>query len=267
MSRWQQVVMNLGDQLFGWTLTFARDFTLLTLAAFTIIVLIGVRAIFADQKALSRLIADEQRLKQLHTDASSTNDDRLQQRCRSLRRLLAGQRARCELGPALIGVLPALMVMTWGARHLEYDRLLPDDGFVFSAIFPTSFVSQHVHVVPQAGLEAETGWIQIVRPMNSAEACGYADWKLVARRPGAMTITARHSYGNMTHPFSVGAPNYERPELRHGDEIDTTVRLQLYRPFGVVPPVRWLGLQPWAVAFLILVASGYLTTRCLLRMN
>ena len=68
----------------------------------------------------------------------------------------------------------------------------------------------------------------------------------------------------MTHIILVDGGRYTRPVQHHGDDCETELRMSEYRPFGIVPPIRWLGIHGWLVAYVVLVVAMFVLFRWLL---
>jgi hypothetical protein len=260
------LLTHLGDRLLGWLLWLPRDVTLLLLAVLLMALLLGLRLLLADCEALRLLVADERRVKMLRGEARAAGDRSALARHRGVRRMLATRRARLELLSALAGLLPAMLVLHWGARRLEFLPLQADAEFALEARLPASSIGQHVHLVPQSGVSAEPAWIRFVVAATADEPLGAANWRLRATEPGDFTLMLRHREGSIAIPLEVGTRCYAPPVISHGGDITTEVRLTAYRPLGIVPPVEWLGLPAWIVGLLLVCVPGYFAARRLLRM-
>lgn len=265
MSTWQSLAIRIGDQLLGWTLSLPRDLTLLVIACLTVVVLLAIRFFTADRAALTQLSADERRLQELRQQAGEVGDAEALHRQRTVRRLLAARRVRLEWLPAVVGLLPTLLILSWGARRLEYLPLRSRQPFEFTATLPRSAIGGHAHIVPQPDWDAEDGWIRPVEPTPS-EARGIAVWKLRPSTRGESTIAVRHPDGSVEHPVDVGLSTYRPPIVEHGPDVSTQVLLTHYRPFGVVPGIAWLGLPAWSFGLLLLAVPMYLAVKRLLRL-
>lgn len=266
MSVLERLLTQLGNLLLDWTLLLPRDLTLLLLAVLLVALLLGIRLLLSDRDALRLLVADERRLGELQARARAAGDRAALARQRNVRRLLAARRARLEFVPALAGLLPALLVLHWGARRLDNLPLTANQPFGIEATFPASAVGRPAHLVPQESLMAEPAWIRTIAPAQGAEARGVTDWRVTATVPGAIALTLRHPDGSVQIPLEIGTRRYAPPSIGHEGDVITSVKLPRYRPLGIVPPVEWLGLPAWMVGLLLLTVPGYLAIRRLLRM-
>jgi len=264
MTALEWVLTPIGDGLFDLMLQLPHDVTLLVLAALLIAVVLGLRMLLADRNALRLLAADVRRLKALRRTASSAGDREALGRYRGIRRMLALRRARLEMLPALAGLLPAFVVMHWGARRLEFEPLRPGATVHIEVLLPTSAVGRHVHLVPQPELTVKPAWIRLVTPAGDDATRGHADWHLHASEAGSFALTLRHPHGSVTVPLEVGTGRYAEPVVAHGGDVITRVRLPPYRPLGIIPPLPWPGVPAWMVGLLLLTIPGYLAFRRLM---
>jgi hypothetical protein len=262
----ERLLTQAGDLLFEGMLWLPRDLTLLLLAALLIALLLGLRWLLADRDTLRLLAADEHRVRNLQAAARSAGDGAALCRHRRVRRLLAARRARLEMVPALAGLLPALFVLHWGARRLEFLPLRTGEPVVIEATFGASAIGRPAHLVPQESLSAEPAWIRMIEPADDFEARGTAEWRVSGGSSGKITLMLRHPGGSLPIPLELGTGRYERPMIRHEGDVITHVQLLRYRPLGVVPPLSWPGLPAWVIGLLLLTVPGYLATRRLLRM-
>jgi hypothetical protein len=265
MTSFDRLLTQFGNLLFDWTLLLPRDLTLLLLAVLLIALLLGLRRLLSDQEALRLLTADVRRLQDLRAEARAAGDRAALARHWNIRRLLAARRARLEMLPALAGLLPALLVLHWGARRLEHLPFNIGDPVEIEATFPASAVGRPAYLVPQESLTAKPAWIRTIEPAAGAEARGVADWQVTATAPGEFAITLRHPGGSAQVPLEMGNRRYAPSIIRHGGDVTTAVKLPRYRPLGMVPPIPRLGLPAWMVGLLLLTVPGYLAARRLLR--
>ena len=256
MTPLQRTLINAGDWLLGWALHLPRDLTLIVIAALTAGVLLGFRALLIDRNLLSRLEDDEQRLRELcHTAREQSNTVRLQQH-QTVRRHLAARRLRLEALPVLAGLVPALLIITWGRQRLDHFAIQPNEPFEFTATLPASQIGKLVHLVPQDGLTTADGWIKKIEPLpTEASPEGIAIWTLTATSRLSL-LTLRTERQTIEHPVFVGRPAPPDAHLNHDGDIATRLQLPQYRPLGVVPGIPLLGIPPWLLGLIILSGCG-----------
>jgi hypothetical protein len=201
MTSLEKLLTQTANLLLDWTLWLPRDLTLLLLAAMTVALLLGLRWLLADRDALRLLAADEQRLKELRAAAREAGNHAALQQHRRVRRLLAARRARLEILPALAGVIPALLVLHWGVRRLEFLPSRTGESVAIEAMFPASAVGRPAHLVPHSSVTVEPAWIRTIEPVDGLQAQGIAEWRVTATSPGSFTLTLRHPGGSESIPL------------------------------------------------------------------
>jgi len=265
MSDWQQILVEIGDTLLGWTLRLPRDLCLLIAALLFVVVLLVIRRLLGDSDALRQLSADKLRNRELTREAKVAGSREELQRLRGLRLRLSLQRLRLEFWPVLFGVVPALVILSWGSRRLEYLPLRVNEPFELQATFGVSAIGDPVHVVPDERLQCASTWIQIVEPSPRSVSHGVASWVLRSDSVGEATLQIRHRASTLVHAIEVGTPRYREPTIRHEVGARTHIVLNVYRPMGGVPGMNCLGLPAWLVGFLLLAIPLYFALRRMLR--
>jgi hypothetical protein len=255
-----------GDWLLGWTLSLPRDLTLLIVAVILAGVLLLLRSLVADCDLLRRLADDRVRLQQRLRDAKVRGEAQAVREVRRVRHLVAMRRLQAEAWPIALGILPALLVFTWGDRRLEWLPLQVNEPFEFCVTGSPAVTGEPVHLVPDETISPEASWIQAFGDVTSAaEPSAAACWRLWVSVPGRRVLQIRSPVGTVSHPVQVGGYRYEPPVLAHAAGLQSSVQLREYRPFGLLPAARWLRMPAWAAGLLLLTVPLWLAGRRALR--
>lgn len=245
---WQATCVRVGDALLGWLLDVPRDLSVVSLGVVLGLGLLAIRRATTNPGRLLQIAADERRLRELIRGAREAGDrDRLA-RCRHVRRLVAGQRARAESIAVLASVVVLLAIVPWGRQRLEYLPLRAGGPVSLLARLPASAVGEVAHVAPQPGMSADDGWVRIVESaVGTGAPHGAAQWRLRFEFAGTpYPVAVRFRSQSVAHRVLVDERHYETPIARHDGGLETEVRLTPYRPLGVLPE-RFLGLPGWAM--------------------
>jgi hypothetical protein len=270
------LVLRTMDALLGWMLLLPRDAALFALGLLTTAILVGVRPLLTNQGLLGRCRKDMARLKALLKAARRAADSEALRRHRAVRTAIGLKLLRSELKTLLAASVPIALVATWAFQRLAFVPPAGGKPVVVTARFPLSADGQFVHIVPQAGVRAESGWIeQLHAGEDTAGASSLATWTLTAEvRPQAYDLCFRYQDQTYHMPVRVGQPTYESPVVFLGagirvpatkvlsgrrsrsDGFGGVGRLQAdlaeTKLFGRVPGIPWLGIRPWLLAYLLI---------------
>jgi hypothetical protein len=264
---WTTACELLGDALLGWLLYLQRDLALLALAALTAGLLLLLRRCASDQQSLSRLQHDNRRLAQCIRDARRRGDRDALRRYRKTRFRVAHMRIAAEARLALISIVPLAGVVSWGAARLQYVPPHAGESLEFVVQTPASAAGELIHLVPNVDIKLKGGWIRELELVERAgRPRGRASWSVVPLRPRRpLRLTARLKFQTLEHPVLIGARWYAPPVLSHGGDLESLVRLEVYRPLGGLPGLA--GLAPWMVAYVALVVGLFYGVKRLLRLH
>jgi len=273
------------DPLLGWSLHLPRDVALLLVAIVTGLILTLVRIVTTNQDLLRRCKQDKARLKQLMREAKQRGDKEALARHRATLQQITMKTVRAEGKPLLVSLVPIALVATWAFSRIAYLPATDGDTVKLRVYTPLSSIGQWAHVVPQAGLKSENGWIQEVRedkpaggPGEAADhegppaANGVAEWVLIAQdRPDPYEIQIRLKGRTIKTHLAVDGVHYaDPPQRQYGDDPATEVvevALTEYKPFGAVPGCSAAMLPPWIVGYLIIVIPLAVVLKPLLRIH
>ncbi len=259
-DRWNQVCIDLGDALLGWSLALPRDLTLLVIVAVSVVLMLALRRLIAPLELLRAIADDEHRLRELISQAKQNGDVDARTRHRHVRALVAGARFRAELVPALASCLPLALLLTWAGTRLDSLPITAQTPFQLTARLPASSIGELVHLVPTDGVEVESGWIREVQIHNDeAGAQGTATWSLTvdaSAKPYTLVVSFRDEA--FVHPVLAGQGRYPQPRIDHGPHAQTDIALEKYHPLQFVPGVPWAAMPPWVVGYLGLAIPLFL---------
>lgn len=119
---------------------------------------------FSNQRLLGKCIADMDKLKLATAEAKKAGDkDRLAQ-LTNVSKLVNGKRAWASLKPALIPVLPVVVVVLWAMARLGYEPVRPGQLVDVYVDFEDEAAGNYVHIVAPDGLEVVGPTIVPVQP-------------------------------------------------------------------------------------------------------
>ncbi len=256
MTEWiRHAALAGGDLLFGWLLRLPSDLVLTLLALGSALLLVGVRRAMTNQELLRRCAADRKRLRQLLREARKRRDREAMARLRATRSRISLILFRAELMPLACLILPVAFLANWAWHRLEFHPPRPGEMIELRATFPAAAVGNLAHLVPQEQLSVASGWIQ---PVESAakgrNAPGLARWT-VSFQEGSTNapLVIRHGRRTLEWAWKFDRTIWETPVKEFADAaVRMEVRLHPVKLFGLVPGVRWLGLPPWLVGYLLL---------------
>jgi len=259
MSALHDLLLSAGDALLGWLLTLPRDVVLIAIALGSGAVLTGVRRFTTDQDLLRRCRADRRRLRQLLRKARRRGDREAVRRHRALRARVARKAARQEVRPLLAALVPIAFLATWAFQRVAYVPPAAGEPVRATLWFPVSAAGRLVHLVPEAGLTAEGGWVREIRVVPDAgRAYALARWTLRGEAPAAYDLRFRYRRRTYRVPLRIGGRFYAPPVrfFDDGEVVCAEVDLREARLFGVVPGIRAWGIQPWLVAYFLVAIPG-----------
>lgn len=258
MTEWiRHAALAGGDLLFGWLMRLPGDLVLTLLALGSALLLVAVRRAATNQELLRRCAADKKRLRQLLREARKRGDREAVARLRANRSRVSLKQFRAEMLPLACLILPVAFLANWAWHRLEFHPPRPGEMIELRATFPAAAVGDLAHLVPQEHLSAARGWIQ---PIESAtvgrNAPGVARWAVSFGESSANApLVVRHRQRTLEWAWKFDRTMWETPVKEFEDAaVRMEVRLRPVKLFGVVPGVRWLGLPPWLVGYLLLTA-------------
>jgi hypothetical protein len=252
---WNNLSLAVGDFLLGWLLLLPRDLTLVVVAAFTSLVLIGVRYLTTPQDRLRRAAEDGRQLKHLMHKARRESDRRALRRYRGTRSLIGLVKLKAEGWPLLGSLLPIALLATWAVHRLEYFPVHVGELVELAVYTPVTAVGEVAHVVPQEGLKAAEGWVRPIEKIaeDDEPPHGLATWHLKADRPSVWELTIRLKEQSLERQLIVGKRIYALPLVDHGHDIISEWKRPAYLWLGIVPGIEVLGLPAWLIGYVVLV--------------
>lgn len=269
----------VADPLLGWLLYLPRDLVLLLVAIGTALILTVVRIFTTNQDLLLRCKEDKARIKQLIREAKKRRDKEALARCRATMQGITMKTLKAEGKPLLASLLPIVLVATWAFCRIAYLPVKDGEAVKLRLYTPLSAIGQWAHVVPQAGLSAEGGWIREVkedRPAPSTEpvpaANGVAEWVLRGQSRGEpYEVQIRLKGRTIRTELIIDGVHYANPPLRqYGEDAASEVvevALTEYKPFGVVPGWDAAMMPPWIIGYLVMVLPLAFVLKPLLRIH
>src|SRR6516164_1963701 len=105
LHTWNNLSLAVGDFLLGWLLRLPRDLTLLMVAVFTALVMIGIRLMTTNQDLLRLAAEDGRRLRQLSREARRQGDKTALQRYKLTRSQVGLIKLKAEGLPLLVSLV------------------------------------------------------------------------------------------------------------------------------------------------------------------
>jgi hypothetical protein len=254
------LALRLGGFLFGWLLLLPRDLAIVALALASAVLLMWVRKAVTNQDLLRRCSLDKSRLAKLMKEAKRQKDQDALKRYRLTRGQVTLKLFRAEGKPLLAALLPLALLANWAWQRLEFYPPRAGQPIAFTVDFQPTAAGQIVHLVPEEGLQAEPGWMrEIVMAGTNAASPAQATWTLRAQaRQTPYKLQVRCGSQTYTHPTVVGQRVYSVPTIQQAvPALNSEVRLQPVKLFGVLPGIPWLGCPSWLTAYLLVVVIGY----------
>ena len=245
------------DPVLGWMLHLPRDAALFIVAIGTALILTLVRLFTTNQDLLKRCKNDLRRVKELIRDAKKRGDKEALKRHRATVQQINLRKFSCEGKPLLVSIIPIAVLAVWCFSRIAYRAPKGDDPVVVRAYFEISEIGDLVYILPQGGLQAESGLISRVKEDKNTDtgevANGVAEWKLLCKkRPEPYTVKFRYRGKTYAKELLVDGVHYSQPiELCEGKTLE--LALPEYKLFGFVPGINWIMLQPWIVGYLVIV--------------
>ena len=244
-----------GDLLLGWLLHLPSDLVLTLLAVVSALLLVAVRRAVTNQDLLRRCAADKKRLRSLLREAKVKRDREAVTRLRAVRSRVSLKQFRAELLPLACLILPVAFLANWGWHRLEFHPPHAGEAIELRASFPAAAVGDLAHLLPQEHLRTAGGWIQPIRPTaGGRNTPGWARWAVSYDESGTTApLVVRYRHRTFEWPWRFDRTSWETPEkVFEGSGVRMDVALRPVKLLGVVPGVRWLGLPPWLVGYLLL---------------
>lgn len=257
------------DPVLGWMLHLPRDAALFIVAIGTALILTLVRLFTTNQKLLKRCKNDMSRLKELIREAKKRGDKEAVKRHRATIQQINLRKFTTEGKPLLASIVPIALLAVWCFSRIAYICPTGQDPVVVRAYFAVSEIGDLVHVLPQDGLQAESGWIRRVRQdvADGVVTNGVAEWTLLCKkRPEPYTIEFRYKGQTYAKELFVDGMHYSLPVEICKDRTLEVV-LPEYKLFGIVPGIEQILLQPWIVGYLVIVIPLSLVLKPLLRIH
>lgn len=273
LEKLNDLLLAIGDPALGWLLRLNRDLALAIVAALTGLVMILIRRWTTDQRFLRQCEADKARLNALLREAKRRKDAEAKARIQRTVGMLGLRTFRAEGRPLLFSIVPIALIATWAFGRLAYLPPRPGEAVRINAYTPSTRIGERIHLTPAPGLAADHGWLQRIRAVTTNDFAwgvyqGMASWDVRAE-PRAEPYRLRIRFAGETFemPLLAGQPRYSPPIVAfdHPGLQALTADLAEYRPFGIVPGLPALMLQPWLVGYLILVIPMSLLLKRVLR--
>ena len=271
LDKLNDLCLLVADPLLNWMLYLPRDLALIIVAVCTALILTVVRRFTTRQDLLKRRDLDKKRLKQLIREAKGEKDKQAVRRCRTTLQQINMRNLSAEILPLLASLIPIALLAVWAFARLAY--LPPQAGKPIKVMLytPVSCVGDYVHIVPQEGIRAEDGWLRRVKespkekkgPVN-----GIAEWTFVCeQRETPYVLKFRRRGRTCEKELIVDGLRYAAQQVPYGDHPHEQIALDLaeYRPLGILPGWKKIGLQPWLLGYLIVVLPLAFVLRPLLR--
>lgn len=252
------------DPLLGWSLHVPRFAVLALLAVCTAVVLTGVRKFTTNQGRLGRAKADKARLKELLRAAKQAGDKEAVKRYRATIGEIGAVGMKAELLPLAASLIPIALLATWAFSRIGYEPLRGTEPVTIKAYFAASEIGNLVHIVPPAGLEAKSRWIQKIGEDKDASGKvvgGLATWRVRATAGGGeFVLPVRYKGQTFEKALLIGGYKYAEPVQAYekaggGKAVCEAIQIEMteYKPLGFVPGFPRIGLPPWIIGYLILV--------------
>ncbi|MFG0336159.1 MAG: hypothetical protein ACF8TS_22605 [Maioricimonas sp. JB049] len=254
----QTASLHVGELVWGWTLALPRDLSLLLIAALSTLAVLLLRRLLTNQTLLQDLRADERTLRHRVRDAKRAGEEAALARYRSTHTTVTAMKLSQELRVLPIAILLILGTVAWGNEQLPWLPLRLEEPITIGLEAPRIHAGQIVHLVPEAGLSVEGGWLRRLDEQIEPLPHAHTTWRIRIESPPADRLLAIRLHDQtLEHPVSVNVPaGTDERVRRHADGFTTTLHLRRYRPFGL--PI------PWPVAYGLWCVMFYLAGRRLL---
>ena len=256
-SAWNATGVLIGDALLGWLLPLPHIVVLLVLGLGTSALTVGVRSLLFPPPLRHSIRQDRRQLRRLIRTASRLRDSDVVSRCRRLQRRIVLLQLSYESRVLACLALPVGVFVAWGSARLEFLPPRATMPLEITVEMPISVSGQVIHLVPESGIQAATGWVQSISP-HTTRGNGIASWSLrVASREAPYQLTFRWGTRTLVHPVLVGQTRYLKPIRDHAGQVRSAVRLTEFRPFGLIGRVPRPEIAPWMSGFWAIVTFGY----------
>lgn len=271
MNHLNELILRMMDATFGWLLACPRSLTLIVLSVLTAAILVVVRRFTTDQDLLERCAQDKNRLKILARFARRTSDKEALGRYRTTGSMIAMVKARSEIKPLLVSLLPVALLATWACQRVAYMPARAGQDVRVTMYLPVSAEGRLMHLVPTEGVECPAGWVQQAKLVRQdGQSYCQAQWILRASSSDQpYDLTFRYAGTTYHKPLRVGQCIYEPPVQSYGGAgvpaIET--RLEESRLFGIIGGVKRIGLPPWLTAYFLVSVPAMLLLKRALRVR
>ena len=251
--------LRIMDVVLGWMLYLPVDAALLIVAVGTSAILTFVRPLTTNQDLLGRCKSDKKRLKQFIREAKRRRDKAAVKRHRSTVATIALKTMNAEVKPLLIAIIPIAMLAVWAFSRLAFVPPKPGEPVKVNVYLAASAIGKPVHIVPQDGLSVEDSWMKRVDvdPIKGPDGRlnGLVTWTVKAeKRDEPYTLDVRYAGDTWTRTHRVDGRRYSPVVEFHetGPVHALELGLTPYRPFGVIPGIPAIYLDPWLVGYLVI---------------
>jgi uncharacterized membrane protein (DUF106 family) len=268
MQEFNQPFLNIADPLLNSLLYLPMDWALLILALGTAVLVLLIRKLTTDQDFLRRCQSDRVRLKTRLKEARQAKNTNDVSRFKSVLGTIGLRAMKQEGLPLLISLLPITLLATWAYARLGYHAPAASQWVVVEFTVPVSEIGKLIHLVPQDGLEVQSGWIQEVQEQYSNSITeGIASWSVKASKStSTYPLIIRLGERTCSHEFRVGPGSYSEP-VRIWENGDYFLQQKLlpYRPLGFIPGFDDIFFPAWLMGYLILVIPAVPILKKLMR--
>lgn len=271
MSHLNELILRMMDIGLGWLLACPRSVTLIVLSVLTAAGLVVIRRFTTNQDLLERCAQDRTRLRFLAGVARRAGDMDSLARHRATISMIAMVKARSEIKPLLVSLLPVALLATWACQRVAYLPTRAGQDVLVTAYLPVSAEGRLMHLVPMEGIECQSGWVQPVQlAQQDAQSFCRAQWTiraLASDRPYDLTI--RYAGSTYHKSLRVGQAIYEPPAQPYSDTTILAIETQLQecRLFGVLGGINRIHLPPWLAAYFLISVPSMLLLKRVLRIR
>jgi len=259
------------DAVFGWLLAGPRSLTLIALSVLTAAILVVIRRFTTDQDLLARCARDQSRLKNLARLARRSKDTEALLRYRTTRSMIAMVKARSEIKPLMVSLIPVALLAMWACQRVAYVPLRANQDLQVAMYLPVSADGRILHLVPVEGVECASGWVQQASLVQQrAQTYCRAQWELHARASDQLyDLTFRYSGTTYHKGVRVGQRIYEPAVQRYDDEkvLAIETHMEESRLFGLIGGIGWLAMPPWLTAYFLVSIPSMLLLKKILRIR
>ncbi|HUV40141.1 MAG TPA: hypothetical protein VMY39_11025 [Planctomycetota bacterium] len=255
-------ILRFMDVLLGWMLHLPQDVALVIVAVGTSAILTFVRPLVTHQDLLRRCKQDKKRLKQLIREAKRRKDKDAVKRHRTTVGGIGIKTMKAEGKPLLLAIVPIACLAVWAFARLAFVPPVPGEPVTVNAYFRPTSIDKVAQIVPVDGIaptdDDHGTWVRRIvtdpRVAPGGQVNGIATWRLVpGKREQPYTLLLRHVGTTVEKSLLVDglryAPVLEFPEDGPVEAVETA--LVPFRPFGFIPGIPWLWLDPWLVGYLV----------------